>query len=257
MPAHELSQLSRITRIGAGHLVGRSMAKIPVEKTIGETYGFLFKNILSIVGIVWFPYLVFGGIAGALLWYALGQVSFQGLNFEPGRFNIGPLIALLRLMPAIVFCLILAVLIATVGLVRKALGLMPGPIFVFFTLGAPVWRLFAALILIEMIVGAFVGICVAIGAAWAAFGVPHLSHPVGVLVDVIGVVAMVCVGIYMTVRFFFFVPAVVVAEEKIGLGRSWQLGGGNFWRIVVVVLMVILPPAIVLGIVQNVATTLL
>ena len=50
------------------------MAKIPVEKTVSETYGFLFRNILSIVGIVWFPYLLFGGIAGALLWYALGQV---------------------------------------------------------------------------------------------------------------------------------------------------------------------------------------
>jgi hypothetical protein len=233
------------------------MTKIPVEKTISDAYGFLFKNILSIIGIVWFPYLVFGGIAGALLWYALGGVPLQALHFDPEHADIGPMIALFRLLPAIVFCFILAVLIATVGLTRKALGLMPGPTFFFFTLGAPVWRLFAAIILIELIAGAFAGICVLIGVAWAHLGAAHVPPPVGGLVAFIGIVAMVCFGIYMLVRLFFFVPAVVVAEEKIGLGRSWQLGGGIFWRMVVIFLMMLLPPLIVLGIIQNVAITIL
>jgi hypothetical protein len=233
------------------------MAKIPVEKTISDTYGFLFKNILSIIGIVWFPYFVFGGIAGALLWYALGNVPFASLNFEPDHFNIAPLIVLIRLAPAIVFCLILAVLIATVGLTRKALGLMEGPTFIFFTLGAPVWRLFGAIILLELIAAGVAGAFALVAIAWVKLGVPHVPQPVGALVSVIGITAMVCWFIYMLVRLFFFVPAVVVAEEKIGLGRSWQLGGGNFWRIVLVLLMVILPPAIVLGLVQNVVTTIL
>jgi hypothetical protein len=233
------------------------MAKIPVEKTISDTYGFLFKNILSIIGIVWFPYIVFGGIAGALLWYALGNVSFTALNLEPGHFNIAPLIVLIRLAPAIVFCFILAVLIATVGLTRKALGLMEGPTFIFFTLGAPVWRLLGAVILLELLAGGVGGLFVLIALAWARLGMPHVSQPVGAVVSIIGITLMVCWLIYMVVRLWFFVPAVVVAEEKIGLGRSWQLGGGNFWRMVLVILMVILPPAIVLGLVQNVVTTIL
>ena len=41
--------------------------------------------------------------------------------------------------------------------------------------------------------------------------------------------------IYAAVRLVFFLPAVVVAEEQIGLGRSWALGRGNFWRIIIVI----------------------
>jgi hypothetical protein len=233
------------------------MAKIPVEKTISETYGFFFKNILSVIGIVWFPYLVFGGIAGALVWLALGHASLDQLTLKPDQLNVGPMLALMRLLPAIVFCLITAVLIATVGLTRKALGLMKGPTFIFFTLGAPLWRLWGAIILIEIIAAAVCGAFVLLAVAWVKLGVPHVPQPAAALVAVLGVTAMVCWFVYMLVRLWFFVPAVVVAEDKIGLARSWQLGGGNFWRMVVLFLMVVLPPAILLGLLQNVVTTIL
>jgi hypothetical protein len=57
--------------------------------------------------------------------------------------------------------------------------------------------------------------------------------------------------IYMIFRLVFFLPAVVVAENSIGLGRAWQLGGGNFWRIVLVLIAVMLPIAIVAGVLSN------
>ncbi len=60
-----------------------------------------------------------------------------------------------------------------------------------------------------------------------------------------------CVLIYTAVRLVYFLPAVVVAEKRIGLGRSWSLGGGNFWRIFVVCLASLVPVAIIIGIVSH------
>ncbi len=233
------------------------MAKIPLEAAIGGGYRFLFSNIISIIGIVWLPYLLLGGAAGALLWYAIGHYPLDQVSFDNDHPNIAPLIAFLRLMPAVILLLILATLIVTVGLMRKALGLMPGTTFVFFTLGAPVWRLFGAILLLGLILIGLEIACFAIAGAWVTFGFHQLPRVTAVLISVLGAVVLACTVIYTLVRLWFFLPVVVIAEERIGLGRSWQLGGGNFWRVFVVGLMVILPPLIVLGVMQNVVTTLL
>jgi hypothetical protein len=45
-------------------------------------------------------------------------------------------------------------------------------------------------------------------------------------------------------------PAVIVAENRINFGRSWSLAGGNFWRIVVVVLLVTIPAVFIADIVM-------
>jgi hypothetical protein len=42
----------------------------------------------------------------------------------------------------------------------------------------------------------------------------------------------------------FFIPAVVVAENHIGIRRSWHLGKGNFWRIVGILLIMTIPVGI-------------
>ncbi|MEI9886358.1 MAG: glycerophosphoryl diester phosphodiesterase membrane domain-containing protein [Rhizomicrobium sp.] len=47
--------------------------------------------------------------------------------------------------------------------------------------------------------------------------------------------------IYAAVRVIFFIPAVVVAENHIGIRRSWHLGRGNFWRILGIFLIVTVP----------------
>lgn len=233
------------------------MAKIPVEKTIGGAYSFLLSNIVSVVGIVWLPYLLFGGLAAAIVSYAVTHYPLSTVSFEEGHTNLVPLIAFARLMPLAVICALFAVLIATIGLTRKALGLMEGTTLVYFTLGAPLWRLIGAVLLILLIMIGVYALCGAAVGAWVVFGFPRLPHASAVLASVLGGIVLFCAAIYIAVRLWFFLPAVVVAEEKIGVGRSWQLGGGNFWRIFVVVLIVILPPAIALGLVQNVVTTLL
>ena len=88
-----------------------------------------------------------------------------------------------------------------------------------------------------------------VGAAFVIAGksIPKYSGAVDVVVGIIAA----CWFVYACVRLIFFLPAVVVAEERIGLGRSWELGGGNFWRIFAVMFVVIVPVAIGLAIVQN------
>lgn len=233
------------------------MARIPVEKTIGGAYSFLLSNPISIIGIVWLPYLVFGGLAGAIIAFAISHYPLNAVSFDEHHPNFAPLFAFARLMPLVVVCFVLGVFIATIGLTRKALGLMEGPTFVFFTLGAPLWRLVGALLLYMLIVlGVYIVFGVVVGL-WVVFGFPRLPHATAVLVSVLGGLFLFCSLIYIAVRLWFFVPAVVVAEEKIGIGRSWQLGGGNFWRIFLVMLIVILPPLIVFGLIQNVLTAFL
>ena len=50
-----------------------------------------------------------------------------------------------------------------------------------------------------------------------------------------------CVFIYVMVRLTFLLLPVVVAEHRIGIKRSWQLGKGNFWRMLGLFILIFLP----------------
>jgi hypothetical protein len=223
------------------------MNKIPVGDTISRTYGFAFSNILSIFGIAWLPYVVLTAIAVGLVFLLAPDLPrmFMHGQFDPDMFmHIGHIFGLLGLLSFLAACMV------TVGIQRKALGLHPGPVFVYFSLGVPVWRLAGAwflawlvIVFISLVTG---GVTVAI---WFAAGnyVPNFAT----LIRVLAIVAACLWVIYMCVRLMFFLPAVVVAEERIGLGRAWELAGGNFWRIFIIIIAVFLPVAIGFGIVSS------
>ena len=138
----------------------------------------------------------------------------------------------------------------TVGLQERALGRAQGPAVFYFSLGAAVWRMIGASILMFLLlILILVLLAVATGVFWyvAVTFIPHA----GMAVAIIAVIAAVCWYIYAVVRFSFFLPAVVVAENQIGIGRSWELGGGNFWRIFAVIFVALVPVSIGLAIVQN------
>jgi hypothetical protein len=84
-------------------------------------------------------------------------------------------------------------------------------------------------------------------------GAAKLCAPHGLAVAGLIVLWLVelCVFVYASVRLIYFLPAVVVAEERIGLGRAWALGGGNFWRIVLVFVVSVVPVAIIVAIVSH------
>jgi hypothetical protein len=213
------------------------MNKIPVGETISRAYSFAFSDLLSIFGVMWFPYLLFFAICAGLVLLAVPELPrmISQQQFDPmafvGLVRIGGLIGL---MAFIVGAMV------TVGVQRKAQGLHPGAVYFYFSLGAPVWRMlgafFLAVLLIILSTAISAGLCVAIWFAAGSYA-PAFEWPV----RVVAIVVAVLWYFYMTVRLMFFLPAVVVAEERIGLGRSWELGGGNFWRIFVVWIAVFFP----------------
>jgi hypothetical protein len=231
------------------------MAKIPLESTIGATYRFVFTNILSVFGVVWFPILIIAALYGAAVysvWPDLMSLTFDP-HADPHK-AVAQFVAIwLRVAPIVYRAGLLAIVAGAmirVGLMRKALGLHEGPVFIYFSLGAPVWRMILAMILAALIIVLGVAgsacACALLYALAQRFipGWENLILGLAILAAVIGVA-------YAAVRLAFFLPAVVVAENRIGLGRSWQLGGGNFWRIFLLILAVTIPVAFVGGTIFN------
>jgi hypothetical protein len=97
--------------------------------------------------------------------------------------------------------------------------------------------------ILVFVFGAGVLAAIFTGVTGAAKGAKPSGAAAGALG--LGVVILVpivyCAFIYWLVRQTFFLTPVVVAEERIGLRRAWSLGRGNFWRMFVVILALLVP----------------
>jgi hypothetical protein len=228
--------------------------KIPFERTIAAAYRFVASNFVSVLGIGWFPFLVLVLIGAALLRSVMPRLE---LVLQIGQEKWSPDQAGQILAPIVgagfVFAVtvILAAAMVIVGMMRKALGQHPAPIYFFFSFGSQVWRMIGAYVLLLLLLWAVtIGVAIGIGIVSAVLSkaLPAAQVPVTVLLPCVAVLW----GIYAIVRLQFFLPAVVVAENHIGLRRSWQLGRGNFWRIIGIVIVIILPIGIVHSILTNI-----
>lgn len=229
------------------------MKKLPIETTVVEAYKFFFTRFLSIIGTIWFPILVFAAIVAG---FAAAIVPHEWLtgNFQPVQDPEIFFSSRLGLIVLAVFCILIAGLVIgamiRVGVLRVALGQTTGTTLFYFSLGAPVWRMIAAQLLAVII-----GICVVFAAAFVVglingvlAAIPNTPAAVTILVNVVLAIAAIIGVFYFLARLVFFLPAVVVAENRIGLGRSWALGAGNVLRIIVVFLAVVIPIYIVFNI---------
>jgi hypothetical protein len=96
---------------------------------------------------------------------------------------------------------------------------------------------------------AFAACLAAAAAIWAA---DRYAGGIAGLIKVLAVTGALVSIAYLALRVLFFLPAVVVAEKRIGIGRAWELGGGNVLRMFGVLVAVLLPVAIVTGIASNI-----
>src|SRR5580693_1458507 len=111
--------------------------KIPLESTIGGAYSFLFTDIVSIVGIMWFPVLVFGALMSGAVWYGAVAHPLPPFHFTPGHPDIPFFIALGRIAFPVFVCALFGGVMVITGLMRRALGKLKGTTFIYFNLGAP------------------------------------------------------------------------------------------------------------------------
>jgi hypothetical protein len=220
--------------------------KIPIGRTISSAYAFAFSNFLSILGIVWFPYLAFAVIAIGLVLLImpnlLQMIMAPDLDISAWM-SFARIAALLWLLGLVVGAM------TTVGLQRKALGLHPRPVYLFFSLGAAVWRMAVALFLAVVVI--FLIALIATAACVAIWFVAAPAASGAWLIRALAIFSAVAFVAYVAVRLMFFLPAVVVAEERIGIERAWSLSGRNFWRIFLVWIAVVAPVAIVFHILSS------
>ncbi|HEY3778830.1 MAG TPA: hypothetical protein VGL35_12310 [Rhizomicrobium sp.] len=215
-------------------------ARIPVDRAIADGYRFGFRHFLAVLGIAWLPYLVFAVIAVGLVWLLVPGLSGM---FARQEFDVSVVMGLGRVAVLIAILAFITGAMVTVGVQRKALGLHPRPVWVWFSLGMPVWRMAGALF-----VGCIVVFLVALVTGAVCFGIWLAVRSLGDAVwplRIIDVVAGCVVVIYVALRLLFFLPAVVVAEETFGLERAWTLGRGNVVRSFIVMVAAIVPIAIV------------
>jgi len=214
------------------------MNKIPVGATIAHAYRFAFGKFPALLGIAWLPFAIL--IAGSLLvarQSILLSAAMAGRNFS----GMGS--TLLILLPFYIVTLVLT-LMQFAGMTEEALGTRKGSRFFYFNLGRPLWRLAGTFVLfllvaIGMIIGAVVGV-----AAISFLG--GLAGTVGRGIAVaVGTIAIYLGLIYAWVRASFLLSPVAIAEDRIGLGRAWSLGKGNFWRVFLILLAILVPVTVI------------
>jgi hypothetical protein len=233
------------------------MKKIPLGSTIAGSYGFLFTNIISIIGTMWLPVLLFAALFGAFICQMIPHEWFQGHFPEHvAKDDMHRLlIAHLPIVVAGVFGLTLASVLMkamiNVGILRHAIGEKTSTTFIWFSLGARVWRMVAMSLLFLVV---YVVVEIAAVILFAILNVvlhvvPLIPHVVQGLANAALAVAALLAIMYVMIRIFFFLPAVIVAEHRISPSRAWELSKGNVWRIVVLILAVVVPVCVLTGVV--------
>ncbi len=216
------------------------MNKIPVGKTIAYAYRFTIGNLGAIIGLIWLPMvLITVGNFFAETFYSSSIMTAMAA----GQAGTAGQAALSLLAWYAVSVLLSAVMYTAVT--RQALGLRKGPAYYHFALGPAEFRLFGAMmamfgILLVSVLAFTIVAGVLLGAGQTGSGLSAITALLTLLLALGAVVAV----FYVIARFGFLLLPATVAEEKVGLARSWMLTRGNVGRIFVIGLATIGPVAL-------------
>jgi hypothetical protein len=213
------------------------MNRLPVGQTIRFAYAFTFGEIGTILGLIWLP-TVLNAVGSFVVFGLTGGGAPDG-----GGMPAGPQLALLMLYFVMAF--LLGSMMA-VAVTSQALGLRKGPALVHFSLGSAEMRVFGGLFgLYLLLILFFLAFAIVIALAAVVAGAAVAATPALQAVGAVAAAALgaagLCALVYVFVRLsFLFIPSAVV-DGEFGLTRSWELTKGNFWRIFLVGLGVLLP----------------
>ncbi len=207
------------------------MSKIPVMDTVSRTYGFLLGDIGTIVRLAWAPLLIGSGLSfvyGPQIMDAALQTPndpTSAMAQAPAQFLLGIVAFVTGIM-------------ATVALLRVVIfgDRKPG-LFVYLWFGGAELRLIVVsiLLLIAIIAGG-----IALALVFALLGGVAAAVPAMSGLVVVAAFALVPVMIWAALRLSLISP-VVVAENNLGVERSWQLMSGNVIRMFLVLLLTFVP----------------
>ena len=198
---------------------------VPIGKTIVGAYCFAFGRFLSVLGILWLPYALLLVVAAIVLKLVSPETPLLDSNAS-ARANLGAI--------GILACFLIINAMVTVGVMREALSPVPRRIYSYFSLGLPVWRMLIATLASAAIVYSVRYVALAVARVMISMMALHLPSIALVWGEIL-IWGLATLGIvYVIARLLFFLPAVVVAEGRIGIGRSWKLGFHNVWRAIFV-----------------------
>jgi hypothetical protein len=204
--------------------------RIPVFQTVSRTYGFLLGDIATILQVTWLPMLVV-----AVLNFYVGGASMDeaiAAKGEPGASQMAGASYLVG------FLALLANVMVLVALLRVVMfGQRPGnaPFYLWF--GMTEARLVLTYILLT--IAAIAGV---IGGGILLGLLGAVSAGAGAAGSVVGLLSSVLIVVIVWVFLkLVIVPAVVVAENNLGVERAWELMKGNALRMFGVLVLVYIP----------------
>jgi len=220
------------------------MSKIPVGQTIASSYRFVFRKYFSLLGIAWLPL----AIMSVASYFYVRMTLAPAAAIEAGPYNFALLIPF--------YLVILGLLVVTaMGIIKEALGIRHGSPFAYFHFGADELRAAGAILLLAVIVYVAIAVVAIIGGIIGAIAIgvhaangetPLEAEPMRAALQVIGIIMgmlflLGIVGFYFAVRLGYLLLPAAAAEHKFGIGRSWVLTRGNFWRATAVTFVTTLP----------------
>jgi hypothetical protein len=219
------------------------MKKIPVGATVAHAWRFAFGDFFKILGVMWLP-LAIAWLPGIFMRQRMMEVSAQ----ITARSFSGLGAAMWFLVPFYLAVMIL-LFMQIIGIAKLALGRRSGPVWFYFSLDKPVWRLIGSFLL--LILACILGwLAVLLGDFLAGFLLRSLigtidNKAVKAILGFLTIIALIapwCAYFYCAIRLTFLLTPVVAAEEDgFALARSWTLGLGNFWRMLAILLVIFVP----------------
>jgi hypothetical protein len=213
------------------------MNKIPVFDTVSRSYGFLLGEFGTVARLAWAPLLLGAGVS-----YIYGGAAMDAAIEATTNSNPAAAAAYAPVQFLIGIVGFVTGIIAEVALLRVIVfgDRKPG-LFVYLWLGGSEFRLILVTLLLAVAIvagavglGLVLGILAALSAAVPVMGVVLVLAMLGVFVAII----------WAALRLTLIAP-IVVAENSLGVERSWALMRGNALRMLAVLFLTFAPLAIV------------
>ncbi len=215
------------------------MTKIPVGQTIAFGYAFLVTEISTILRICWIPALLVVAVEYLGRRYAL----YYAGDSDSASFALADFLVVSSGLAVTM----LASSVMAVGVTRAAIGLPVTAGNFYFPLGRTEWHMLGANIRYMLSVFVLIFLAAILSAiafflAGVEFGQPVDGQVAGIAVLFASLLSLLAFGyaLVVAVRLAFFLPAIVVSEDK-GLERAHAISAGNVWRIFAVLIAIAAP----------------
>jgi hypothetical protein len=200
-----------------------------VFKAVGSTLAFPFQHAIDVLRVVWLPAVL--QVAGYFLLMPGYLEAATMMGADPPADSAETWSRLSPFVFQALLFLVISVALTVImfnGLTRLVVkGEKPSAPFL-LRWRADEWRVLAGWVLFALILAAL-QVAVLVGG-FVIQGIMALGPGPGVILSVLVSLIVLLIGIWICVRLSLLVPATL-AEQKIGLGSSWERTEDDFWSL--------------------------